>query len=280
MILDWRLVAATILENIRYQIQESDIEDTPMLAVVLVGENPASMSYIRMKEKRAREVGMGFSLYRYDASITQTELETAVCELSQDKKIHGIIVQSPLPSHIDPYAVIDCIDPDKDVDGFTKSQIGNMFLWHDGLHSCTPKGIMTMLKYYDIDVSGKSVAVIGRSNIVGKPMTLMLVNAGATVTSCNSKTNNLIEITQKADIVIVAAGKPGLLTHDMVTPKSIVIDVGCTFVDGIACWDTNYADLQDYVAAISPVPGWVWPMTVATLIENTWKAFQMSKENI
>lgn len=280
MILDWRLVASTILENIRHEITHSETHDRPMLAVVLVWENPASMSYIRMKEKRAREVGMGFWLYRYETTITQNELEEAVRELSKNEKIHGVIVQSPLPSHIDPYAVIDCINPNKDVDGFTRAQIGNMFLGHDGLHSCTPKGIMTMLAYYQINVVWKNVTVIGRSNIVGKPMSLMLINAWATVTSCNSNTKNLGEITRKSDIIIVATGKPGLLTRDMVTPQSIVIDVGCTFVDWVACWDTDYKNLQDYVAAISPVPGGVGPMTVATLIENTWRAFQASREII
>ena len=273
-ILDWRLVASTILENIRNEITFSETHDRPMLAVVLVWENPASLSYIRMKEKRAREVGMGFWLYRYESSISQNELENIVRDLSKNEKIHGIIVQSPLPSHINPYDVIDCIDPRKDVDGFTRSQIGNMFLWHDGLWSCTPKGIMTMLKYYQINVQWKNVAVIWRSNIVGKPMCLMLVNAGATVTSCNSKTKNLTEITRKSDIIIVATGAPWLLTRDMVTPDSIVVDVGCTFIDGVARWDTDYENLKDYVQAISPVPGGVWPMTVATLIENTWKAFQ------
>lgn len=273
-ILDWRLVASTILENIRNEITFSETHDRPMLAVVLVWDNPASLSYIRMKEKRAREVGMGFWLYRYDTSISQNELEDIVRELSKNEKIHGIIVQSPLPSHINPYDVIDCIDPSKDVDGFTRAQIGNMFLWHDGLWSCTPKGIMTMLKYYQIDVQWKNVTVIWRSNIVGKPMTLMLVNAGATVTSCNSKTKNLTEITRKSDIIIVATGAPWLLTRDMVTPDSIVVDVGCTFIDGVACWDTDYENLKDYVKAISPVPGGVGPMTVVTLIENTWKAFQ------
>ena len=273
-ILDWRLVASSILENIRNEITFSETHDRPMLAVVLVWENPASLSYIRMKEKRAREVGMGFWLYRYDTSIGQNELEDVVRELSKNEKIHGIIVQSPLPSHINPYAVIDCIDPSKDVDGFTRAQIGNMFLGHNGLWSCTPKGIMTMLKYYQIDIQWKNVTVIWRSNIVGKPMTLMLVNAGATVTSCNSKTKNLTEITRKSDVIIVATGAPWLLTRDMVTPDSIVVDVWCTFIDGIACWDTDYENLKDYVKAISPVPGGVGPMTVVTLIENTWKAFQ------
>ena len=218
-----------------------------MLAVVLVGDNPASLSYIRMKDKRAREVGMNFGLYRYETTITQTELEDAVRELSNNDKIHGIIVQAPLPTHIDPYAVINCIDPMKDVDGFTRAQVGNMFLGHDGLWSCTPKGIMTMLAYYRIEVRSKRVAVIGRSNIVGKPMALMLINAGATVTSCNSSTENLARITRDADIVIVAAGRPGLLTRDMVSEKSIVVDVGSTFVDGVVHGDADFEALKDYV---------------------------------
>ena len=179
-----------------------------MLAVVLVGENPASLAYIRMKEKRAREVGMGFGLYKFPITITQSELEEEVRTLSRDERIHGIIVQAPLPSHIDRYTVTECIDPRKDVDGFTKNQIGNMFLGHDGLWSCTPKGIMTLLSHYQIDVAGKDVVIIGRSNIVGKPMALMMINAGATVITCNSSTSNLSEKTKNADIVIVAAGSP------------------------------------------------------------------------
>ncbi len=248
-----------------------------MLAVVLMGENPASEAYIRMKEKRAREVGMHFGLYRFSDTIDQWKLEEEVRSLSENEKIHGIIVQAPLPSHIDRYAVTECIDPAKDVDGFTRAQIGNMFLGHDGLWSCTPKGIMTLLSYYDIDVKGKNVCVIGRSNIVGKPMTLMLVNERATVTSCNSATLNLSEITRRSDIIIIAAGHPGLLTRDMVTESSVVIDVGSTFVDGVGRGDADFENLRDYVRAISPVPGGVWPMTVVTLIENTWKAYKMQK---
>ncbi len=272
-ILDGRLVASTILEKIKSEITYSGIALRPMLAVVLIGDNPASLSYIRMKEKRAREVGMGFGLYRFPTTISQSELEREISTLSKNEKIHGLIVQSPLPNHIDRYAVIDCIDPDKDVDGFTKTQIGNMFLGHDGLWSCTPKWIMTMLSYYQIDVKWKNVVVIGRSNIVGKPMALMLTNAWATVTSCNSSTKNIAEITKQADIIIVAIGKPWFLKREMVSPISIIIDVGSTFVDGIGRGDADYDDLKDYVQAISPVPGGVGPMTVATLIENIWKAY-------
>ncbi|MBP9811734.1 bifunctional 5,10-methylenetetrahydrofolate dehydrogenase/5,10-methenyltetrahydrofolate cyclohydrolase [Candidatus Gracilibacteria bacterium] len=250
-----------------------------MLAVVLVGNNEASLAYIRMKEKRAREVGMGFGLYRFDADISQVELESEVKRLSEDERIHGLIVQAPLPAHIDRYAVIECIDPEKDVDGFTKTQIGNMYLGHDGLWCCTPKGIMTLLKYYKIDIEGKNVVIIGRSNIVGKPMALMLINAGATVISCNSGTKNLTEITKKADIVIMAAGHPGLLTKDMVSEKSVVIDVGSTFIDGVARGDTDFEDLKDTIMAITPTPGGVGPMTVATLIENTWKAYSNQKHS-
>jgi methylenetetrahydrofolate dehydrogenase (NADP+) / methenyltetrahydrofolate cyclohydrolase len=278
-ILDGRLVASTILENIKNAITFSKHPERPMLAVVLVGDNPASMAYIRMKEKRAREVGMGFSLYRFPTTITQTGLESEIRTLSQNEKIHGLLVQSPLPAHIDRYSVTECIAENKDVDGFTRAQIGNMYLGHDGLWSCTPKWIMTMLAYYQIDVRWMSVAVIGRSNIVGKPMTLMLINAGATVTSCNSATKNLKEITKKSDIIIVATGSPGLLTRDMVSEQSIVIDVGSTFVDGVGRWDADYENLRDYVRAITPVPGGVGPMTVATLIENTWKAFQSQSRN-
>ncbi|GAB0174202.1 MAG: bifunctional methylenetetrahydrofolate dehydrogenase/methenyltetrahydrofolate cyclohydrolase FolD [Candidatus Altimarinota bacterium] len=279
MILDGRIVASQILESIKNQITYSPTgTDKPMLAVVLVGNNEASLAYIRMKEKRAREVGMGFGLYKYEATISQEELETEVKKLSSDDRIHGLIIQAPLPNHIDRYSVTECIDSRKDVDGFTKTQIGNMYLGHDGLWSCTPKGIMTLLKHYKIDVAGKNVVVIGRSNIVGKPMALMLINAGATVISCNSSTENLIEKTKSADIVIVAAGHPGLLTKDMVHEKSIVIDVGSTFIDGVARGDTDFEDLKDTIMAITPTPGGVGPMTVATLIENTWKAYQSQKK--
>lgn len=268
-------MANNILENIRIEIESlSPSDPIPTLAVILVGDNPASESYIRMKERRAREIGMNFRLFRYRSDISQDQLEAEVSKISGDTSIHGLIIQAPLPDHIDRYAVNECIDESKDVDGFTKAQIGNMFLGHDGLWSCTPKGIMTLLTHYDISVSGKQVLVIGRSNIVGKPMSLMLINAGATVTTANSKTPNLRELTRQANIIIVAAGRPHLLTRDMVTPESIIIDVGCTFVDGVACGDVDREDIEPYVRAVSPVPGGVGPMTVATLVENTWKAYK------
>lgn len=279
MILDWRIVASILLENIKNSITFSPTGEKPMLAVVLVGSNPASISYIRMKERRAREVGMAFWLYKYSEDISQKELEAEVRKLSENEKIHGIIIQAPLPSHIDRYAVTECINPKKDVDGFTKTQIGNMFLGHDGLWSCTPKGIMTLLDYYKVDIRGKKVVVLGRSNIVGKPMSLMLINAWATVICCNSSTENLIEQTLTADVIISAIGQPHFIKDFMVSEKSIIIDVGCTFVEGIAVGDVDFDAVSRKVTAISPVPGGVGPMTVATLIENTWQAFLLQKSN-
>ncbi len=172
--------------------------------------------------------------------------------------------------------VLEFIPENKDIDGFTKMQIGNIFLGRDGLASCTPKGIMTLLDAYNISITGKNVAILGRSNIVGKPMTLMMISADATVTTCNSKTRNLADITRKADIIVVAIGKAKFLTQDMVSPHSVIIDVGSNMdADGKFCGDADFDNLKEYVAAISPSPGGVGPMTVATLIENTWKAYKM-----
>jgi methylenetetrahydrofolate dehydrogenase (NADP+) / methenyltetrahydrofolate cyclohydrolase len=274
ILLDGRSVAANILENIRNSITYNPIRITPMLAVVLVGNNPSSEAYIRMKERRAREVGMAFWLYRFPENISQHDLEDEIRNLSNNEKIHGLIVQSPLPNHIDRYAVIECIDPKKDVDGFTKTQIGNMYLGHDGLWCCTPKWILTLLNTYDIHITGKKVVIIGRSNIVGKPMALMLINAGATVVSCNSHTPDIENLARSADILIVAIGKPRWLKADMVRHGATVIDVGSNLLsDGIFCGDTDFENVKEIAWAITPSPGGVGPMTVATLIENTWKAY-------
>ncbi len=195
-----------------------------------------------------------------------------------DTNIHGIIVQAPLPSHIDAFRIVECIPEEKDVDGFTRAQIGNVFLGHDGLWSCTPKGIITLLDTYDIELTGKKVAIVGRSNIVGKPLALMLINRGATVTSCNSHTKNIAEITKNADIVMVAIGKPKWLTRDMVHADSIVIDVGSNLLaDGSFVGDADFNDLNKFVKAITPAPGGVGPMTIATLLENTYRAFLAQK---
>lgn len=280
MIIDWKKASQELLLEVESEM--ADFFDTnkknplPTLAVILVGNNPASLAYIKMKKKRAEQVGMNFFLKKLDNNITQEELENEVKKLSQEKNISGIIVQMPLPQHIDSDKIIDCIPEEKDVDGFTKSQIGNMFLGKKWLYSCTPKGILTLLQSNNIDIVWKNIAVIGRSNIVGKPMSLLLLNAGATVTTCHSKTKNISEITQKSDIIIVAVGKPKFLTKDMVSENSIIIDVGSNLDEnGKFCGDADFENLENFVQAISPSPGGVGPMTVATLIQNTWEAYKI-----
>lgn len=248
----------------------------PTLAVVLVGNNPASLAYIKMKKKRAENVGFNFYLKKFEKNISQNELENEITFLVRQPQITGLIVQAPLPEHLDMEKILELIPENKDIDGFTKGQIGNIFLGKNGLPSCTPAGIMTLLSAYDINMQGKNVVILGRSNIVGKPMALLAINAGATVTICNSKTPNLETHTRNADIIIVAIGKPKFLKKEMVSEKAIIIDVGSNLLDdGTFCGDADFENLVDYVKAISPSPGGVGPMTVATLVENTWKAYKL-----
>lgn len=255
MILDGKIASQTIYAQLRQSIVHIPINMRPHLAVVLVGENPASLAYIRAKQKRAEEIGMRFSLFRFPHDVSEKELLMQVTSISENSDIHGLIVQAPLPQHIDGFRLTENIHPAKDVDGFSRTQIGNMFLGHDGLWSCTPKGIFTLMHHYGISVEGKRVAILGRSNIVGKPLALMMINAGATVTSCNSKTPNIEHITRDADIVIVAIGKPKFLTKDMVRKESIVIDVGSNLQnDGSFCGDADFDHLHNFVHAISPSP--------------------------
>lgn len=273
MILDWRNTALSVHEFIRKKVESSGMK--PHLSVILVGENPASRQYIRMKQKACEGAGMIFSLTELPEGVSEKELIAKIREMNENPNIHGILVQAPLPSHIIYRDIVEVIDPRKDVDGFTRTNIGNLFLWDtDWLVSCTPKGIKKLLDAYKIELTGKHVVIIGRSNIVGKPMSLIAINAWATVTTCNSKTQNLGEITKTADILIVAAGKPGLITREYVKPWAVVIDVGCTFVGWKACGDVYFDDVSPIASHISTVPGGIGPMTVAMVIENTWLAFQ------
>lgn len=278
MILDWRMVAASIHEYIRKKI--TDTNSSPHLSVILVWENPASESYIRMKERACKAVGIRFSLFRFPALADESSVLAKIREINENPDIHGIIVQSPLPSHFVYRDIVETISPMKDVDGFTRTNIGNLFLWDSNwLVSCTPKGIKKLLEAYKITMEGKRVVIIGRSNIVGKPMNLIALNAWATVTSCNSRTRNLKEITKTADILIVATGRIGLITQDMVWPETVIVDVGCTFMNGRAIWDVDFETLKESVSAISPVPGWVGPMTVAMILENTWIAYESQQSH-
>lgn len=269
MILNGKLIAEQIFAELLEQIAK--LPKPPKLAVVLVGDNPASLSYIRQKQKAAERLGMDFELFSFEASISEQELVAAIQGLNNNPDITGFIVQLPLPAHINTNAIITAIDPEKDVDGFTAENIGRLFLGTADLISCTPRGVMELLARSNIDVRGKSVTIIGRSNIVGKPLALLMINAGATVTICNSQTKDIGHYTLSADIVVVATGQPKLLTLDMVKPGTVVIDVGFSVVDGKISGDTDYEAIEP-TCLITPVPGGVGPMTVAMLMKNTYIA--------
>ena len=250
----------------------------PSLAVVLVGEDPASQTYVNSKRKACDEVGIRHLDYTLDASISQKQLLDCISNLNSDPTVDGILVQMPLPKQIDELTVIEAVSPDKDVDGFHPQNVGRLLLGQRALVACTPKGILRLLDQYNIDVAGKNVCIIGRSNIVGKPLAALLMQKGrdATVTVCNTRTIGLENYTRNADIVILAAGQPGLLKSDMVKRGAVVIDVGINRVPDSSKksgyrlkGDADYDGLSSVVSAITPVPGGVGPMTIAMLMENT-----------
>ena len=243
----------------------------PGLAVVLVGDNPASQVYVRNKVKACADAGIHSVLEKFDASMTEAELLARVEALNNDPTIHGILVQLPLPKHIDDHKVIEAISPAKDVDGFHVSSAGALMVGEAGFKACTPYGCMKMLESIGLqDLRGKHAVVIGRSNIVGKPMAMMLLAANATVTVCHSGTADLGAMTRQADVVVAAVGKRNVLTADMVKPGAVVIDVGMNRDDaGKLCGDVDYAGVKDVAGWITPVPGGVGPMTITMLLVNT-----------
>jgi methylenetetrahydrofolate dehydrogenase (NADP+)/methenyltetrahydrofolate cyclohydrolase len=249
----------------------------PHLAVVLVGDDPASQVYVRNKEKACAEAGIKSSAYRVDADITQKALEGLVTSLSANDGIDGILVQAPLPRHLDLLAVQALVDPDKDVDGFHPVNVGKLCIGLPSLMPCTPAGVMELLKRYNISGSGKKAVVIGRSNIVGKPMALLLARAdamaNATVTICHSRTPDLAGECRSADILVAAIGRPRFVTKDMVKPGAVVIDVGINRTDTGLCGDVDFESVKDLASAITPVPGGIGPMTIAMLLSNTVQAF-------
>ena len=247
---------------------------TPGLAVILVGDNPASQVYVRNKVKACEDVGFHSVLEKYDASMTEAELLARVAALNNDPGIHGILVQLPLPRHIDDHKVIEAISPAKDVDGFHVASAGALMVGEVGFKACTPYGCMKMLESIGMqDLRGKHAVVIGRSNIVGKPMAMMLLAANATVTVCHSGTADLAAMTRQADIVVAAVGKRNVLTADMVKPGAVVIDVGMNRNDeGKLCGDVDFAGVKEVAGWITPVPGGVGPMTITMLLVNTLEA--------
>lgn len=246
----------------------------PHLAVILVGENPASISYVKGKGKASNEVGFDFSLFTYSEEVTQNEIEEKIIALNQDKTVDGILVQLPLPKHLNERKILEMIDPDKDVDGLHPINAGRLFLGEDGFVPCTPLGVMALLKEMGVSLEGKDVVVVGRSNLVGLPLSRLLLKANATVTTCHSKTQNLAEICKRADILIVAIGKARFITKDYIKEHAYVIDVGVNRVDGKLCGDVDFENVKDYVSAITPVPKGVGPMTITMLLANTLKSYK------
>jgi methylenetetrahydrofolate dehydrogenase (NADP+)/methenyltetrahydrofolate cyclohydrolase len=271
-ILDGRKVSDSLLEKVKVEVEELKSKGiNPKLTVVVVGDNEASKVYVGNKVKACEKVGVISEKLQFPAEISQEELLKKIDELNKDKSVSGFIVQAPLPEHIDMNIVVKAIDPYKDVDGFHAYNLGKMIIDKDfeDLAPCTPKGITRILEFYGIDVSGMDAVVIGRSNVVGKPMSVMLTNRGATVTTCHSKTRDLKKYTLGADLIVAAVGKANFLTADMVKEGVIVIDVGINRVDGKLVGDVDFAEVEKKASAITPVPGGVGPMTVAVLLANT-----------
>lgn len=281
-IIDGKKIAETIRAELEQEIETLRTKHhvTPGLAVVLVGEDPASQSYVRMKNKACQKLGMYSEQHTLPAETSEQELLELVERLNRDEKIHGILVQLPLPDHIDEHKVIDTIVPEKDVDGFHPVNMGKVLIGQDGFRPCTPYGVQKMLSYSGVDPAGKHVVVVGRSNIVGKPIAAMLMQkqkgANATVTVCHSRTNDLAAVTRQADILIAAIGRAEMITADMVSEDAVVIDVGVNRVDDPGSkrgyklvGDVKFDEVSQKCKAISPVPGGVGPMTITMLLYNT-----------
>lgn len=244
----------------------------PKLTVILIGEDPASQSYVRGKEKAAQEIGMDSDLIRLPEETKESELLHLIERLNADASVHGILVQLPLPKHIDESKVIFAIAPEKDVDGFHPVSVGKMMIGEPTFLPCTPNGILHLVKEMNVPIAGRHVVVVGRSQIVGKPVGMLFLNESATVTYCHSKTADLGAMTRQADILIVAVGVPKLITADMVKPEAVVIDVGVNRVDGKLVGDVEFEAVKEVASMITPVPGGVGPMTITMLLHNTIEA--------
>lgn len=269
-ILDGIVFSAEIKEDVKRRVAAMKEQGViPGLAVILVGDDPASEIYVRNKGKGCEETGMLSRTIRMNAAATQEELEAEIDRLNRDPAIHGILVQLPLPGHLDEAAALAKILPEKDVDGFHLINAGHLMTGTEGVTPCTPKGALYMIRSTGEDLSGKEAVVIGRSNIVGKPMAMLLLQQNCTVTLCHSRTKNLAEHTRRADILIAAVGKPGFVTADMVKEGAIVIDVGINRVDGKVCGDVDFEKVKEKAGWITPVPGGVGRMTIAMLLSNT-----------
>jgi len=280
-VIDGKQVAARVQEEVAREVAQLKEEGlTPGLAVVLVGDYPASQVYTANKERTARELGMHSVLHKLPATASQDEVAELVQRLNRDPAIHGILVQSPLPEGLDIDAVVRLIDPLKDVDGFHPENVGRLWLGQDGLVPCTPAGVMRLLQEYGVDPKGKHAVIVGRSNIVGKPMAALLLRAHATVTVCHSRTVDLKETCRRADILVAAVGKLQMITGEYIKPGAVVIDVGINPVPGYKRrirGDVDFDSAAEVASLITPVPGGVGPMTIAMLMANTVKAARLQR---
>lgn len=274
MLLDGKTVKKELLEKLKEELLT--LPRQLGLTVIQVGEDPASKVYVGQKEKMALEVGYNFNHVKLDENVTEEELLKVIDELNADELVDGILVQMPLPKHLDAKKIQNRVDPFKDVDGLCDINAGKLMHNVDTLVPCTPYGIMSMLEHYEIDVTGKNVVVIGRSDLVGKPIAQLMQNANATVTVCHSKTANLTEYTKMADILVVAIGKANFITGDMIKENAVVIDVGINRVDGKLVGDVDFTSAEEIASYITPVPGGVGQMTVAELGRNVLKAHKLA----
>ena len=272
VLLDGKSLRDEILLNVKNEISNNNMDIT--LAIIMVGDNEASKIYVRNKRIACENVGINCIIHELDSSINESSLINLINELNDDSKVTGIILQSPIPDNLDFDKCCKMILPSKDVDGFTKDNIYDLYLNNEQLVPCTVKGIIKLLDYYNISLEGKNVTIVGRGNIVGKPLMLALLNRNATVTIAHSKTKNLADATICADIVISAVGKPNLVTADMIKDDAVVIDVGISRVDGKVVGDVSFETVKDKCSYITPVPGGVGPMTVAMIMENLLIAYR------
>ncbi len=277
MIIDWKEIAKNKYDEIKDKVENIKAQLT--LLAILVWNNPSSLRYIRQKRKWAEYVGINFKLDHLDENVSEQDLLQKIEQYNKDKNITWIMVQLPLPNHIDNKKIINLINPIKDVDWFNEKNQWKLLIWDDTwLVPCTPSWVMEILRYQKINLAWKIVTVIWKSNIVWKPLTMLLINASATVISCNSKTPNLKQFTKISDVVICAVWKPWLLTLDMINDKTIIIDVWFTVIDDKIYGDADFNEINKSWNHITPVPGWVWPLTVANLMNNTIKSYNINRQ--
>lgn len=272
-IIDGKAISAGIREELKKKADELKKKGVmPGLAVILVGDDPASAVYVNNKEKACAEIGIYSLVHRLSAQTGEQQVIGLVRELNADQRIHGILVQLPLPKHIDERAVLRAVEPDKDVDGLHVVTAGSLMVGEKGFLPCTPKGVIKLIKSTGTDICGKKAVVVGRSNMVGKPVAMLLLSENATVTMCHSKTRDLDRVCADADILVAAIGRPGMITGGFIKPGAVVIDVGTTKVEGKLKGDVLFEEAAEKAAFITPVPGGVGPMTITMLLENTIEA--------